>query len=38
VLDESTARSVIASVQKECEKAPEALFRYKVLAEVAKLE
>jgi hypothetical protein len=38
VLDEQIARKVVAGVQQECEKAPGALFRYKVLGEINKLK
>lgn len=38
VLDEGTARQVVRSVEQECEKAPDGLFRYKVVAEVKKLK
>ena len=38
VLDEATARKVIAGVEQECEKAPDALFRYKVVGELGKLK
>lgn len=38
VLEEATARQVIAAVEQECQKTPGALFRYKVLAEVKKLK
>ena len=37
VLDEDTARKVIAGVEQECEKTPDASFRYKVVGEVEKL-
>lgn len=37
VLDEATARKVIGGVEQECEKSPEASFRYKVIGEVEKL-
>jgi hypothetical protein len=38
VLDEDTARKVVAGVVEACEKTPEGLFRYKVVAEVDKLK
>lgn len=38
VLDEDTARKVIAGVEQECEKGPDASFRYKVVGEVSKLK
>ncbi len=38
VLDEETARKVVAGVQQECERAPDALFRYKVVAEIDELK
>jgi hypothetical protein len=38
VLDEATARKVIAGVEQEFEKAPDALFRYKVVGELGKLK
>ncbi len=38
VLDEGTARKVVEGVQQECEKTPDGLFRYKVVAEVKKLK
>ena len=38
VLDEDTARKVIAGVEQECEKTPDASFRYKVVGEVEKLK
>lgn len=38
VLDEATARKVIAGVEQECERTPDGLFRYKVVGEVNKLK
>ncbi len=38
VLDETTARAVLTGVQQECEKAPDALFRYKVLGVLDELK
>jgi hypothetical protein len=38
VLYEATARKVIAGVEQECEKTPDALFRYKVVGEIGKLK
>jgi hypothetical protein len=37
VMDEPTARKVITGVQQACESAPDALFRYKVVGEIDKL-
>ncbi|HET8540289.1 MAG TPA: HdeA/HdeB family chaperone [Anaeromyxobacter sp.] len=37
VLEEPIARKVIAGVEQECENAPDALFRYKVVGEIDKL-
>jgi hypothetical protein len=37
VMDASTARTVVAGVEKECGKTPAASFRYKVVEEVSKL-
>ncbi len=38
VLEEETARRVVSGVEQECEKTPDGLFRYKVVAEVKKLK
>ena len=38
VLEEATARRVVDGVQRECEKTPDGLFRYKVVGEVGKLK
>jgi len=38
VLEEETARRVVAGVERECERTPEGLFRYKVVGEVKKLK
>lgn len=37
VLDEATARKVVAGVEQECAKAPDGLFRMKVVGEVEKI-
>ncbi len=38
VLDEGTARQVVRGVEQQCEKTPDGLFRYQVVAEVKKLK
>lgn len=38
VMDEATARKVIAGVEAQCEKKRDALFRYQVVAEIDKLK